>query len=430
MAISEDRLKTAEITKKTVSNFQSKVDTSFESIESKFNGVADSVEGKINDSITGFQSKITNTVNGFTDAIPKNLSFNTKSLGFFENILCGNFPSMNLRLPNFKMDGFKKLDFNFDITVCGKSKSMNPIDAALSVVKGIKNPKKLFNDLIGDKIDNMVNNAVGGLMKSLNISPVPNCLLRNSRMGTQGYGDTLGGGLYGKNNLFNLGNIGGCAGEFLRDNYGSNELERLVMGQFLDSISSGGKIMGSEGLYKLLQMDPERASWGVGSMFRNENNPNVYTQFDMFNTNYSSNNMDDFNMLLNSTKGVDDRTLGLKDGIGAKELIGLQTDSQVILDNMKQNKTEWTDPDQKMQEIFTSLNILDPNWKADEEGNLSMHKFKGNETMTDLSKDFITNDTSYKNPTTLLTGKYVTDLDLAEQIVVINHFNPMEEFKA
>lgn len=430
MAISEDRLKTAEITKKTVSNFQSKVDTSFESIESKFNAVVDSVEGTINNTITGFQSKIDGVTGYLNDAIPKNLSFNTKSLGFFENILCGNFPSMNLRLPNFKLDGFKKLDFAFNMTVCGKSKSMNPIDAALSVVKGIQSPKSLFNSLIGDGIDGLVNNAVGKLMNSLNISPVPNCVLNNSRWGIKGYGDTLGGSLYGKNSIFGLAGLDGCAGEFLRTGKGSNELERLALGTVLDRVSGGGSDIGFDTLFRLMSRDPYTTAWGLSSMFNKEDNPNVYTQMDMFNSAYSSNNADDFNMLLNSTKGVDDRTLSLKEGVSGQELLGLQTDSKVILNNMKQNKTEWTDPDQKMQEIFTSLNILDPTWKSDEEGNLSMHKFKGNETMKDLSQDFITNDTSYKNPTTLLTGKYVTDLDLAEQIVVINHFDPMEEFKA
>ena len=68
--------------------------------------------------------------------------------------------------------------------------------------------------------------------------------------------------------------------------------------------------------------------------------------------------------------------------------------------------------------IMSTLSILDKDWNRDEMGNTSMHRFPDNEVIKTLATDAINSQKEVGSD--FLTGVYVTDLNLNEQIVVAN----------
>lgn len=416
MAISEDRLKIAEVTKSTVSNFQSRVDKPFESLESlqnAANAINSNIEGTINGFMSGFESKATSFLDKF---IPKNLSLNTNQLGFFENILCGKLPSLDLRLPKFKMDMFKDINFSFDVTICGKSKQVNPIDAALSIVDKLRNSGNLFAGRAG--LNQLIESALRNKLSDLGIMGLPDCILDSSRWGSRSYGDPLGGSLYNKMLVNDMLGVNGCAGDILRS-LGLNEgINKVVMSNIFSKLSGADATMAYNALLKLMGSDPLGASYGMSSVLGSANNPYVWNQMGMAYNGYSNQNDVDFLKILNFDQSS---LLGVNPNISNNELVNLRTDSSNMFSNLSNSNINYNDPASGLKQVIMTANLVDPNWNKDNEGNISLYKTRNNSTLANLSNSYLQSNigSKYKDP---LTGVYTTNLDAIQQISVVNSF--------
>lgn len=449
MAISEDRLKVAEITKATTSNFNETIDKPFEEFENTFNSVSQSVEGTINDSLTGFEKKVSGILE---DVTPKNLSFNTKSLGVFENLLCGKLPSLNLRLPSFKTDIFPDLNFGFNMTICGKSKQVNPMDAALSVVDAIKNPSNVVSELKSDVFDKLVSDNLKDSLRGLGISGLPDCIMDTSRWDAAANNDIFGFSLSDKMDINNLVNkFDGCAGNVARQSINSSSISRVTNTSILSKLSGTSKYVASNGMSAMIAKNSYSAASGTSHMLGSDNNQYIDNQVYMVSNNYTTDDDIDFKAILQNdefdhsgvrpsvpfsfrTASLEEnenvtKIIGLKDGVTADEVIALRTDSTNMFNSIGQIELNYDDPKEKLKEIIMTANVIDPYWNRDQQGNLSLYKTGNNNNMKKLADQYITSNENKIEISNALTGTVTTDLNAAHHISIINSFDNSQSFK-
>lgn len=450
MAISEDRLKVAEITKATTSNFNETIDKPLEEFENSFNSVSQSIEGTINDSLTGYEKKTSKLLE---DVTPKNLSFNTKSLGVFENLLCGKLPSLNLRLPSFKTDIFPDLNFGFNMKICGKSKQVNPMDAALSVVDAIKNPSNVVSELKGDVFDKLVSDNLKDTLRGLGISGLPDCIMDTSRWDAAANNDIFGSSLNDKMDINNLVNkFDGCAGDVARQTINSSSISRVTNTSILSKLSGTSKYVASNGMSAMIAKNSYSAASGTSRMLGSDNNQYIDNQVYMVSNNYATNDDIDFKAILQNdefdhsgkspslpfsvrTASLDEsneditKIIGLKDRVTADEVIALRTDSTNMFNSIGQVDLNYDDPKEKLKEIVMTANVIDPYWNRDQQGNLSLYKTSNNINMKKLADQYITSNENKIEINNALTGTVTTDLNAAHHISIINSFDNSQSFK-
>lgn len=486
MAISEDRLKISQITKATVSDFSSHKDppaesTSFgdglvsnytksgnvfDGLKEKFSGVNDGlsrVSGTINSYMTGFESKGNKLVSSINDFSSKNLSFNTRSLGFFENLLCGNFPGLGLRLPNF-LGMIKDINLGFNMTICNQSKYMNPIDFALSAKDAIRNPRSVLDGFGILNYDSMLKNHLQKELGPLGIMGTPDCLMDNSRWLSRGLTGPFGMGIDDRMWLLSLLAGNNCAGMMYRNNSYSNGLSGMSSYNILNMLSGYNNPYSHEAMNNLYVKNGYTTSIAASRMIGDGDNRFVYNQTGMLARTYTTGSDEDFRTVLGYdtyygesanqeliAKYSSSNVIGKREDITPTNLIVMRSDTSNMFKSMATTDTKSSDPVQSFKNMVLVANVADPSWNRDQEGNISMYKTRNNPAIQELSTKYITtrvpqvprasssqnsrpSGSASSGPTSplgggtvqenneFLTGNVTTRLDLAHQMAIVNSF--------
>lgn len=416
MAISEDRLSISEITKGEISDFQKTVDSSISSITGAINGISNDVENLIDPIISGFESKVSDIL----DPIKKvELPFSSQSSGILDNLLCLKIPDVDFRLPKFKLDIFKDWDFDLNMKVCGESKKINPVDAALSVVDKFKNPKSFVNDLKKELIDELIDDNVSKYLSAFDASNLIDCLTNDALSGVIDYNDSLGNSLSDKSTLKNLLDMKGCAGEFIRRQADVHGLNNIITKTIIEKITATkDPITSNHIMTEIRNNDPISVSRAASNMMvSSENISAVYTKTDTIQSSYysgiSSENRNNIleNILHNTSHDVDNN-------ITVLEKMNLQTNSVNMFKSIANEDIYTEDKVEVFNNIILTADLIDSNWNKDEYGNINLYKLKDNKNMNTLTEEYIKNK-PIKN-TNLLTGIYTTSINVPEMILVNN----------
>ena len=150
MAIGDDRVGVEGLTESHTVDFTSATDT----IKNTSKSVSDYVNGGVN-VLNGVTNK---TKDILSKPTVKEMNVDTSKLGMFESILCGKIPSLNIRWPSFDFEFDLGFD-GFDIEICGKTKNINPVDTALTIVNGLTNPKKFVGELKNNTVNQLYFNV-------------------------------------------------------------------------------------------------------------------------------------------------------------------------------------------------------------------------------------------------------------------------------
>lgn len=416
MAISEDRLSISEITKGEISDFQKTVDSSIDSITGAINGISNSIENTIDPVISGFENKVSDIL----DPIKKiELPFSSQSSGILDNLLCLKIPDIDFRLPKFKLDIFKDWDFDLNMKVCGESKKINPVDAALSVVDKFKNPKSFINDIKKDLIDDLVDDNVNKILNTFGANELVGCLTGDSLSGVIDYNDSLGNSLSDKMALNNLINIKGCAGDYIRKQVNDHGLNNIITKTVMEKITSTKDPAASNQIMtEIRNNDPISTSRAASSMMvSSENISAVYTKTDTIQSSYYYDISDEFknnkleNILNNTSHDVHDSVTML-------EKINLQTDSANMFKSIANEEIYAEDKVEAFNNIILTADLIDSNWNKDEDGNINLYKLKNNKNMNTLTEEYIKNKPVSNIDT--LTGVHTTSINVPEMILVNN----------
>lgn len=457
-SLSTDKINLPSIVEANVTDFKSKSDdawSSFQSLADAANGSISGITDKINSTINGAVGSINSYINGFESQahnildsyIPKNLSFNTNQLGFFENILCGKLPSLDIRLPRLDLDfGFwKSLDASWDITICGKSEVFNPLDTALSMVNKLKNYNNPIDGLKYDLLNKLINTQVGDILNTMGLSGTPSCLLNDIMLDSKWFGENTS--LNDRISISRYLTGTDCLSQALRgisdNNVISNAIysklignatgaERWFLDKVFDYVSDKGNDYVSKALSNTFLTQTGSTSnkfsilidrYGTNDGFSNiisTNTPKYEYAYDWEN----SNNVETIKKLgltVTPTEVIEipSNSLGQRDSISVNELLNLRTDGETVLKNIVEDDKFTKDPINTGHNVISGLNLLDPTWMYDNEGNKSLYKTKDNEAMTSLSNHYLNNITDNEIN---LTGNVVTRLNVMHEIAIVNSF--------
>ena len=199
MAISLERVNLSEITGVAGS---STVDMS--KAQEAANGITSSLQQIANDITTNIDGIKQTTQSLLNKAIPKAISSPDENAGIFGNILCGKIPSLNISLPYLNLDFLRDLDFDFDVTICGESKKVNPLDAALSITKVIDENKLFIDSYRENYLKEIITDRTRQILGNLglpNDSGAISCILGDSTSNIYNTNDLYGNALYDKLNI-------------------------------------------------------------------------------------------------------------------------------------------------------------------------------------------------------------------------------------
>lgn len=389
MAISSNRLNTRELTKLEKADYSTTVDpTSVQSLSE----------------LQSIGTDMLDTVNGYKDSILSNPlikdhNLGLEGLGVFENVMCCKYPSLNVRLPSYNKTLNMNLDMSFNVEICGKSKSINPIDTAMQVVSFVNTYPGILS---GDREYLLRTLLSTDLVRKMNIlglgSVLPDCVL-----------DKVGG--------FVSGNYGpGPFGTTLSGKSQINQLlakdkcARMIASKIglWDMLSVGTN---SHLLNVLLDGDLARGSTYFNNVLAvPEQRPSALQGFSQsFSYDYST---------AQSYKKIEILYVAKQEKlIEDKDTVYLNTDGKVILDAIKEDETEKKDLDK----IHTVLDMMDPTWHKDtEDGKDNYYLTKDNEVLNTLANDKLLNTTTDDID---LDGIYTTTLNIEHHIAIINAFN-------
>lgn len=436
MAISEDRLSISEITKGEVSDFQKTVDSSINSITGTINGISSEVEGTINSAIAGFEKKTSDLL----DPIKKiDIPFSSQSSGILDNLLCLKIPDIDFRLPSFKLDIFKDWNIDFNMKICGESKKINPVDAALSVVDKVKNPSSFLNETKKDLINRLLGDNLSNKLGVFGVSNLTDCVLGDSLSGVKDYNDIFGGSLSYKMDLNDLLGLDGCAGDFIRDQSRNNGLSNITTESILAKMAFTRNTETSDQVMSgMRNSDPESTSRATSRMMSSsEEIPAIYTKTDMIPKSYYTGLSDEYmqkkvDEILNNTPtmvATEGRAVLLspldvdtkeeeRENITIQEKINLQTDSSNMFKSIANEDIYKKDKIETFNNIILTADLIDKNWNKDEYGNVNMYKIKNNKNMVTLTEEYIKNKPVEIDDN--LTGDFTTNINAAEMILANN----------
>lgn len=420
MAISEDRLSISEITKGEISDFQKTVDSTISSINGTINGISNSVENTIDSVMAGFESKVSEVQDAILSPLKKiELPFSSEASGLLDNLLCLKIPDIDFRLPKFKLDIFKDWDFDFNMKVCGESKKINPVDAALSVVEKFKNPQSFVNDLKKDVIDKLVNDNVNKILGNFGANNLVDCLLGDSLSGVADANGILGNSLSDKSLLKKLLDMKGCGGEFIRNQANNYGLNNITMKTVIDKITATkDSLVSNQILSETRNIDPISTSRAISTMMASsENISEIYTKMDAIESSYyfGMSNIDKNNMLdniLNNTSHV------VQNSVSIMEKVNLQTNSTNMFKSIANEVIDVKDKVETFNNVILTADLIDNNWNKDDNGDINLYKLKDNKNIATLAEEYIKN--KYVETTDALTGVLTTAINIPEMILANN----------
>ena len=426
MAISEDRLSISEITKGEVSDFQKTVDSSISSITGAVNGISSNVEDGINSALAGFEKKTSDLL----DPIKKiDIPFSSQTSGILDNLLCLKIPDIDFRLPSFKLDIFKDWDFSFNMKICGESKKINPVDAAISVVDKLENPSSFINNTKKEIVDKLVTSKVEGILGHFGASQFTNCILGDSLSGVKDYNSVFGNSLNDKKYLKDLLDLDGCAGEFIQSAATNNGVGVISTKSILEKLAYTKNSDSSDQMMSgMRSIDPNNTARATSSMMSSsESIDAVYTKTDMVSNSYYAEFKDaekqsKVDAILNNDIARKAKLLTPldlnNDNLSIQEKMNVQTDSTNMFKSIANSEIYTKDKLNTFNNIILTADLIDKQWDKDELGNTNVYKLKNNSNMASLTKEYI--NTKKVDVDSSLTGDVSTNINIAERILAAN----------
>lgn len=454
MGIAQDRVGIKSITEAAKKNFNKLSDGS---ILEKARGAFEQLQ----DGINGVQAKVKDVLGNLPEV--KNFNIDTKSLGMFENILCGKLPNLNIRLPELKLDF--DLEFpTFNYTVCGTTKSMNPLDTALTLVDKLKDPKAFIANIKSDLTSKLMDTELANLVSNLGLGQLADCLGDRSKSDLYNgkYGD-WGGSLEDKWNLQNSLSKNGCAQNIMQALGVPNFIKKSALTNILDTIAGTSpdlatKIFGSQ----LPDQLETRGHYAPKSNYGNSYNYSTYGSYrtssgttiaaqrpiifqaskDIFYKNTTGNNVGKMDFIADSfaptesleesKQLVDFIVTGVSPKVDPDDpksenkykpntIPGLRTeiDESYAADFNIPSKDVYTKLESATEEevknvnvekTLIALNTLDPSWTQ------KTYETKDNRIMTEVSNKYLLND----KPSLNLTGDVTTKINPLHEVLIVN----------
>ena len=362
MTTGKDRISTPVLSKLEKEDYSSKVDlmihTSLSDAEALLSGVLADIDGYANSLINGI-NKI------------KDHNFNLEALGIFEDIFCCKYPSLSARLPSYNLSLNRKLDLSFNVTICGKTKSINPFDVAFQILNTINQyPGILHGD--GEAIlDALLANDLTSKMGLLGLgTALLTCVMDKSGGSITNQYSPFGCGasLTARNKLKDLLSKNKCARVIAKATGLYDTLASYNNSHFINMILDGDPRMASKYFCDMLGMSD--ISYKLGSI------QSMLMGFGQsFNYSYS------YNV---SYSKIEILYGAWNSGLITPEYKSyLSADAKSILDALNQDENKNKDFDK----INGTLGLLDPNWNKDEFGTTSYYRTIGNDVMGDLANN-------------------------------------------
>ena len=389
MAINDsNRLMSNSITKLEKKNYATQVDET--NVKSLSEQAAGTVDGKL-DEVGDYDSN--DLINS---PVVKDHDSSLESLGQFGNPFCCKYPSLNVRLPKYKIGLDRDLDLTFNVDICGESKKINPIDYVMKGVSFVnQNPGILSKDhntrlralLSSDMVQKMNIAGLGTV--------VPDCILEK----TGGFLSNLSS---------NYGNAGTMTTRRrLEQLVNKDKCARLVASQvgLYDFLSRSNQ---SHFINMIMDGDPTRAETYFGAVLGME------IQRISFMSGYSDSFREAYAYNQTYQKLTSFNTLVADQKVTAADKVYFNVRSEEVLDSLSHDETENKDID----EISKALDFISPDWDKDDDGNKNLFKTKDNVVLADLAN----NKLSTLDEEINLTGVYTTTLTNEHHISIINSF--------
>lgn len=430
MAISKDRVGISKIADAAKQSFSSAKDKLAEA-----KGAFDQAQA----GISGVTDKAKNILENVSK--PMNLNIDTSNLGMFGNIMCGNLPTLDVKLPELKLD-IPDLQFggfgNVNFTICGKTESMNPFDTALSIHNKLKDPKGFIGSLKSQLLGKLLDGALGGLLDKIGVSGIADCLSDRSKYDVfdeefGGFGDPL----EDRASLDDYLNKDSCAQNVMTLLGIPNIVKRNALVNLLDTLLGRDPTAGRDLFGRVI----EEPDYGrrqtlaslVGAFKKNSTNDrgnSIYNKFSFISNDfYNKGDRDkmNYNIIWYGKPGgqnAKDYTIPkdyLNNNIPALKEPGAQsdwtTDSKDILNDLSKlppDQVGKIDPDN----VVGGLTTIDPSWGSDDK----IHNTKDNHVMEHVADYYISANTPELN----LTGNYTTKLNCMHKVKILNTFPEKE----
>lgn len=400
-----------------------KIKDTLNSAKEKFGSLKSSIENTKESTLKSVanSSAVSSVQSGTASVLEKftNKGSNTGGItGLLSDAICGKSPSRLNALQNFsnlpsniKTEKYKSLlnlgkasnigfDLSFNATICGKSKTINPIDAVTKVANYIrknpsvlKSPKEtLLRSLAkGEIIEKLGLGSLGRVIQSCLIDKV----IGDMNSSDYGRGPTL----RSKNTLRNLLNQDQCMSAIASTPLVSKWLSNASTMALINTLLNKDKNKTKDLIEALLVITGQRDSalGGLASAIADANDYNVRSKLQLVNSIFKN----------------------PKNNITNKDYMSIKTDSSTVLERLDKEKemsnSQSNNPKQDFKDIKDSLDIMDKSWNQDD----NYYKVSGNKTLKDLAcRTLMSNHGEIK-----LTGNYVTKLEPEHHITIINTFH-------
>lgn len=405
MAIGDDRVGVSSLTESYTIDFTSANDT--------IRNATKSVSDLVNDGV--------NILNGVSDKakdvlvkpIVKEMNVDTSSLGMFGSILCGKIPSLNIRWPSFDFEFDLGFD-GFDIEICGKTKNINPIDTALTIVDSLKNPKKFIGELKSDALNKLLDSEIGRQIGGFGLNRLPDCLLDRSKWDLIN-GDFAGPGysLESRIDLFDRLNLNDCFSAIASQLGAPRLIKESALTNILDSLTGNDEKMASNFFVSSYKSDRSSTLSSIRGSFLKNSTGNYIPKLDFIANTIGDGDISNVPNIISSSASSPTYSYGST--IKPTDVSYLRLDAAMAMNtlkNMKDEEVKLVDPNK----TIIAINTLDPKWNRDSDGNLTSYKLSNNKVMGAASEKMVLS----KKPNVALNGVANSNLNLMDELYIIN----------
>lgn len=405
MAIGDDRVGVSSLTESYTIDFTSANDT----IRNATKSVSDLVNGGVN-ILNGVSGKVKDVL---SKPIIKEMNVDTSNLGMFESILCGKIPSLNIRWPSFDFEFDLGFD-GFDIEICGKTKNINPIDTALTIVDSLSNPKKFIGELKSDALNKLLDSEIGRQIGEFGLNRLPDCLLDRSKWDLIN-GDFAGTGysLESRIDLFDRLNLNDCFSAIASQLGAPRLIKESALTNILDSLTGNDEKMASNFFVSSYKSDRSSTLSSVRGSFLKNSTGNYIPKLDFIASTIGDGDISNVPNIISSSSSSPTHSYGST--IKPTDVSYLRLDAAMAMNtlkNMKDEEVKLVDPNK----TILAINTLDPKWNRDSDGNLTSYKLSNNKVMGAASEKMVLS----KKPNVALDGVANSNLNLMDELYIIN----------
>lgn len=342
--------------------------------------------------------------------VPKvnQLDTSNSNSSIFTDVLCCKLPSVLQRMDGYLGSLGNWRDINFDseymLDVCGNKKKLRPMDVVLGASNFIMNNPGIFTASNEERLSAILKSDFMRKLDLLGLgNSIPMCILWATKSNVYRSSGYSGPSLRSRNKLRELMQQNSCTALISNQPLVSSWLSNSMAANMISVLLAGDEATAYDYINVALGISGQRESalGGLALSFGNAYDYNTKKKFEVLNTYTSSGKLN------------------------SRDYIYLQYDSNKILESLDAENKEnpSTNPSKDLDNITNGLDVLDPNWNKDTEGNLNYGNAGNNTTLGELSTSKLQSITI---KSLNLTGKYTTTLTPAHHIAIIKTMRETE----